>query len=338
MSPKAQERRKIICAQFIENPTMSGQQIAKKLKIYPRAVQRILKRFKGTLSIEKKPGSGRKVGSGNKELRRKVKRSLGQNPVLSDRDKAKRFQTSKTTIRKIRAELRFKAFRVVKCPNRNDKQNVEAKKRARKLYDNVLTKTSRCILMDDETYVKLDFQQIAGYNYYYSTFRGGVANRFKFKIFSKYGKKMMIWQAICSCGRRSTSYVVPRTMNTNVYITECLEKRILPMAKLRNHPVVFWPDLASMHYARDTLAWLDQKGIQYVAKDMNPPNCPELRPIERYWAIIKSKLLATKGSVKNDKELQKSWDKCVATVGKATVQKLMGGIKRRVRKFIRNEN
>ena len=62
---------------------------------------------------------------------------------------------------------------------------------------------------------------------------------------------------------------------------------------------IFWADLVSVHYSRKTRNWLEANNVSYVAKDMNPPNVPELRPIERYWSALKGKL-------RNDGHITKS--------------------------------
>jgi hypothetical protein len=46
--------------------------------------------------------------------------------------------------------------------------------------------------------------------------------------------------------------------------------------------IVFWPDLASAHYARLTTAFLEKNNIPYIQKENNPPNVPQLRPIEDF--------------------------------------------------------
>ena len=55
----------------------------------------------------------------------------------------------------------MKSFKVKTIPNRNDKQNVTAKTRARKLYREYLTMFS-CVIIDDETYVLNEFKQLPG--------------------------------------------------------------------------------------------------------------------------------------------------------------------------------
>jgi hypothetical protein len=37
---------------------------------------------------------------------------------------------------------------------------------------------------------------------------------------------------------------------------------------------VFWPDLASAHYAKTMIAYLREKKVNFVEKSDNPPNVP----------------------------------------------------------------
>lgn len=124
-------------------------------------------------------------------------------------------------------------------------------------------------------------------------------NKFKFILQDKFAKKHMIWQGICSCGLKSRAYLDQGNMNHLVYIKECLGKRLLPF--IRSHPCdcIFWADLASCHYANETLGWLTNNNVRFAKKNMNPPNCPEFRPIEKYWTLVKSYLNKNGGASKN---------------------------------------
>jgi transposase len=53
--------------------------------------------------------------------------------------------------------------------------------------------------------------------------------------------------------------------------------------------IMFWPDLASAHYANDTLVGLEELKIEDVPKE-NPSNVPQIRPIENFWANLKRKV------------------------------------------------
>ena len=77
-------------------------------------------------------------------------------------------------MRNILSREGFKSFCASKHANRSLKQNFVTKERARLLYERVLTKFDGCILMDDETYVKIDYKPIPGRNFYLVTGRGDV--------------------------------------------------------------------------------------------------------------------------------------------------------------------
>jgi hypothetical protein len=118
------------------------------------------------------------------------------------------------------------------------------------------------------------------------------------------------------------------------YQKECLEKRVLPHIRSHQASVKFWPDLASCHYSKSTLKFYEDQNVDVVPKKFNPPNCPELRPIERYWAIMKQKLFKTGGTVKNSADLLQKWNRQASNVTISSVQNLMGSINRKTRQFI----
>lgn len=148
----------------------------------------------------------------------------------------------------------------------------------------------------------------------------------------------MIWQGICSCGLKTRPFVTNQTMTSVLYIKECLEKRLLPFIRSHNHPVLFWPDLASCHYSKATLEWYKKNKVDFVPKEMNPPNCPELRPIEQYWTIVKRSMKKSGGVTTDVPSMTRKWNQHAAKVTKKAAQKLMGGVKKKVRNFYENND
>ena len=198
MSTEQTKQRFFIVDKHLNNPTSSNRKLAKSLKISRRTVDTVLKRFTEQKTIQRKQGSGRKKRIANPRALKRLETSLEEHPDWSDRYRAKKLKVSNFFVHKWRQRLGYQSFKVVKIPNRNDKQNSTAKSRARKLYDNLLTKYNGCILMDDETYVKMDFKQIPGQCYYASKIRGNVSDKYKYVMTDKFSKKLMIWQALCS--------------------------------------------------------------------------------------------------------------------------------------------
>ena len=76
-------------------------------------------------------------------------------------------------------------------------------------------------------------------------------------------------------------------MNGNVYLKECIKKRLLPFITQKKSNTVFWPDGATAHYKKSVKEFLDDNEISYVAQNQNPPKAPELRPIEQFLSLLK---------------------------------------------------
>lgn len=329
------ENRKKILHKHEQFPDWSACKVAKSLNLPRRTVSTVIKRHNEQLTIERAKHKGRKHGNRDLKLRQKVLRSVAQNPGLSDGDRAKRFGTSRSTARRIRIQGGYRCYHAIKHPNRTDKQSKTAKTRSRQLYQKVLTKFHGCIIMDDETYVKMDFKQIPGQKFYVSKKRASVPSKFKYVQLYKFAKKVMIWQAICSCGLKSSPFLTTSTMTSEVYMQECLKKRLLPLIRKHNRSVKFWPDLASCYYSKIVLQWYKQNKVDVIPKTMNPPNCPEFRPIERYWSIVKRNLKKSGGKVQDIKGMRSKWVQSSLKVTPEVVQNLMGSITRIVRDFLR---
>ena len=47
------------------------------------------------------------------------------------------------------------------------------------------------------------------------------------------------------------------------------------------------------------MEFLKNQGIAYVEKSENPPNAPQIRPIENYWAMLKMKVYEGNWTGKN---------------------------------------
>lgn len=291
MSSNQEKVREKILNKFLENTKASKRSIAKAVNEPEATVRRVLNRYLETKSIVRRPGSGRPAGPSNPELLSKVKRLYQRKPLSSERDVADSCHTSKSTAHRYKAHLGLHSYIAQKASGRSETDENVVKKRARKLYNTFLTKLDGCVIMDDETYVKGDFKQLPGKTYYVAQAKNAIEKKYRQIAMKKFAKKYLVWQAICSCGKKSKSFITVGTINKDIYIKECLQKRLLPFIKehiSRTKKIpLFWPDLASAHYAKATIEWYTANNVRYVPRDCNPPNCPEIRPVERYWAIVK---------------------------------------------------
>lgn len=301
MSSSPENRRAQILNTYNENPGLSYLDIGRLLGVSRHTVRNVISRFKDSLSIVRKPGSVRPIGFVDRDKAKQIVTSLKRNPGLSLRKLAQKYQCSPGFVFKVKRRYGFYTFVAQKAPYRTPHQHKLAKQRARKLYTRMLVHHKGCTVMDDETYCFADFSQLPEKKYYSGYDSKGVPRIFRVKQLMKFPKKFLIWQAICTCGRKTQPFITTRTMNAQIYLDECLKKRLLPFLKCHKVPTIFWPDLASIHYAGSVLKWMEENSIRYVPKQYNPPCVPELRPIEMYWAQMKKCL---KRNLKPSKDIK----------------------------------
>jgi hypothetical protein len=76
-----------------------------------------------------------------------------------------------------------------------------------------------------------------------------------------------------------------------IYLEQCLKRRLLPFINChhRDSNFIFWPDLASAHYSGVAIEWMSEN-LNFVGKEINPPNVPQARPIESFWGDLANKV------------------------------------------------
>jgi hypothetical protein len=124
------------------------------------------------------------------------------------------------------------------------------------------------------------------------------------------------------------------SINQEVYLNECLKERLIPFINEhhRDGKYIFWPDLASSHYAKSVVSWMDQN-INYVAKDINPPNVPQARPIETFWAQLSQMVYEDGWQAKTERQLRPRIRQKISQIQIEYLQRLMGGVKTKLRKI-----
>ena len=98
------------------------------------------------------------------------------------------------------------------------------------------------------------------------------------------------------------------------------------------------PDLASCHYAKDVLEWYKANVVHVVPKEVNPPNCPELRPIERCWALVKRELSQYEQKATSIEKFRKSWTEAAKSVEEKFARTLIAGVNLEVHSLFMQPN
>lgn len=329
------EKRKSIVDKWCTIIGITLRKLAKLENVSVGAVRTAIKKYGQEFTFNDTQKSGRKPGPSNPILKKKIEKAYKQNPERSVRDIAKKLGTSAGMVQRSKQRNNLKTYKKQRQPKRSAKQKISVKTRVRKAYDSIFSNKNVCVIMDDETYVKLDYSSLPGPQFYTVNKSSDISESQKSIFTEKFGRKIMVWQAICECGLKSSPFCTTSTMTADLYVKECLNKRILPMIRKHSVPTVFWPDLASCHYGSKALQWYEQKNVKFVPKTMNPPNCPNLRPIERFWAIMKAKLRKSGNSADSEEKFRRDWNRVAKTFDQDAVRSLMSTFRKKFRKMAR---
>lgn len=255
---------------------------------------------------------------------------------ISQRKLARRFHIGKTTV-----------FRTL------SRQNVLFRKRrkAPKYTEAQLQRIPRCcralrrvhfanklIVMDDEKYFTLANSEMKGNDGFYTDDYANVPDDVRFKSKKKFEDKILVWCAISEAGFISQPYIgVVRgeALNAERYIDRCLSKLLQFLnTNHANDQIMFWPDLASCHYARITRDWYEANNINFVPKVDNPPNLPQARPIEDFWALLSRKVYNNGWEAQNQEQLRRRISGKIREINAdGVVQRMMQRVRRKLRQI-----
>ena len=191
------------------------------------------------------------------------------------------------------------------------------------------------LVIDDETYVHSDPSQIPGKKFFHSTNSKDVPHANRTTPKEKLPKKFLIWQAMDENGKISKPYVTDKSLNSSIYLKECISTLLLNFIHEhhRTDEILFWPDMASSHYANNVRSFLKEKNVHFVEKSQNAPNVPEARGIETFWAQCKKKYSEVKKVPKTIRGFTRIWTRISKEVSESCGQALMKRAKRNLRRI-----
>lgn len=281
---------------------------------YPATIYRILGRCeqRGNAKFSPRPGRPAVVTSPSKV--RKVERLFSAHPTISVREAAKKLKMKKSNVSDIKVlKLGITAKIRKSAPKYIQNQENRAKTGLRKIYKETREKV---LVIDDETYVIVDPSQQPGRKFVHAKDHNQLSFEDKFVGATKFPKKYLVWQAMDEFGNVSDPYIQEGCMNAETYLKECVTKRLIPFIK-RNDlgNVLFWPDLASIHYANKVVEKLNMEKVDFVPKTANPPNVPQARGIEKFWAVCKSRYTQLPKQPTTLRSFKYQWGKISRNVG-----------------------
>ncbi|CAF1570933.1 unnamed protein product [Rotaria magnacalcarata] len=273
----------------------------------------IIKRCENGISIQEKPGKGRPPTLNQKKqlkLRNLVENRIG----VSRRQLARKFLVSRYCIMRNIKKLGLKYYKRQKTPKYNQKQLDQMTWGCRKLRRNFID-SKKFIVMDDEKYFTLSGDNMPG----------------------NAGFIPQIQQTLHGIKGISVPYIGTThgpAIDSNLYVQQCLPKLLAFIRRYHaDNNYIFWPDLASSHYAKTTITWLNQQNIHFVPKQVNPPNLPKARPIEDFWSILADKVYHGGWLATTEQQLINRIKQQLKKVDLKIVQTMMLEVRKKLRKI-----
>lgn len=291
----------------------------------------IIRRFESGKNHELKRGRGRKPKIMTTTKVKQLVNMFDDNDGISYRQAARKFNCHFTYIGKtLVSKTQIKCRKKMKIPLRNDDQMRRARTRCSALYRKLLS--ASCV-MDDEAYFLLSHANISGNDRFYTSDVSQSPPNVKYKAVGKYTKKCLVWVCFSENGL-SPPFFLPSglAVNQKIYLEQIIKKRLIPfIERYHSHgKYIFWPDLASAHYAKSVISYLNEKNINFVKKNENPPNVPEIRPIEDFWGILKGLVYKNNWQAENLDKLKNRIKYCMKKIDKDLIQSLAQSTRSRV--------
>lgn len=99
---------------------------------------------------------------------------------------------------------------------------------------------------------------------------------------------------------------------------------------------VFWPDKASINYAKCVLQFLKDENIPFVPKSKNPTNLPQCRPIKDFFVQLAQMVCQGHFKAENVKLFQNRIRNCLRKIDVTAVQRACRHIRQNLRAVYEN--
>lgn len=302
----------------------------RKEGIAQKTVYTIIKGWENGLDTERKKGSGRKPVIMTKRKIDQLAVMIDNRTGISTRQLAKKFKCDQSyivkTIKKKTTIVNRK--RILKA-DRTPAQQAAMRPRCSRILKKF---RGREFVLDDESYFTFKNSDKNANAGFWSSDPGNAPDHVKFKTKKKFEPKILVWLAISPRGISKPFFATRGlAVDQKVYLHDCIIDKLIPFIRQYHSDdnYVFWPDLASSHYANSVIAHLRQENVHFVEKGDNPPCVPELRPIENFWSILKGYVYANGWEATGDdadKKLKQRIRLCLKKIDMSVIHDMVSGV------------
>lgn len=330
---KNEPYRAVLYAFMKKNERMSKKDVIEansNLPVHQRTLYRWYDLIEQTNSISRKINPGPTKQIATKSTIQSIRKKFNHRTGRSQSAIANSLQCDRTYVGKI-----LKKYTKVRCRKRQKRPyQTEAQKKCtrpkcRRLYFRYRNDE---FIIDDECYFTLTHSTMAGNDIFYSDDISKTPDEVKYAYCKKFESKLLVWLAISPKGV-TKPYFLPSgiAIKQDTYLA-IIKSHLEPFIN-KSYPTggyVFWPDLASSHYANSVQNYLKEKNIRYVPKEDNPANLPKARPIEDFWGNLKRKVYEGGWMATTLKELEDRIRLCLRKMNLSDVQAHIESVHKRL--------
>ena len=267
MDELSEQQRQDLVVNFYEDHRDEGKSFTcrhfQAMRMSKRTVYSILARYEERGDTIRKKGSGRPAAKMTQAAQKRLVKAAADKKAVSTRKLARKFGVDHSYISKVLRKNKCKYYKRSNVPQTTPQQEAKQKTRCRKLSRDFLpAKSSTAVVMDDESYFPFKHDQIPGNVGFYTMNKENTPPIIKYSPKTKFPKKMLVWIAISESGHSRPFFVPSRgSINGEVYRRECIEARLVPFLEKHHSDgdYIFWPDLASAHYAQQPRISFERK-------------------------------------------------------------------------------
>lgn len=286
-----------------------------------RSIYRYIDLWRKGATPIRRQGSGRNLTIMTKKNLKRLENLIDGQSGISTRQLAKKFDcTHSYIVKTIKKKTNIKYRKKEEIPTRSEQQLAQLQTRCGRMCRKF---KGLQFILDDESYFTFSHSNKNSNAGFWSSDIENVPKNVKYKTKAKFEKKLLVWIAISPQGI-SKPFIAPSglAVNKETYLKNCIIKRLLPFIEKHHSDskYVFWPDLALCHYAKSVVQSLKEKNVVFVEKADNPAAVPELRPIEKFWSILKGLVYAKNWKAESTVQLRNRILYCLKKVDVGVVQ------------------
>lgn len=324
--------RKSVASMFGKRSTEQILEAFKDKPISRATIFRVLRDCREGKQQENKKKSGRPVTL-NSKTTKNLLANAKDTVEGTHRKLARKYGVSPSTVHRILKRNHVQVQSPTKATEYTAKQLKEIPKCCRALLDQHFTH-GKVIIMDDERYFTFTNNSLDTDDSEATTDdEKSSANKMKFQ------PKVLMWIAISSTGCSSPYFQSSTAVafNSDEYIDKCLPKlKQFIDKKHASDKIIFWPDPARGHYAKNIQEWLESEQIESVPQTDNPPNVPQARPMQRFWKILWRKVYENDWTAQSHHQLIGRIRRKLNEIDESIYQRMMESIPSKLREIEEN--